>query len=68
VKHLVPLHVNGAHGMASGAVHLPVALHVDGGVYTLLAHLSGAHCAPVGYFWHAPAPSHLPLVPQFATP
>jgi len=32
VKQRAPLHANGAHALASGATHLPVSLHVAGGV------------------------------------
>jgi hypothetical protein len=50
LKHELPLHVYGAHGSESGGAHSPVALHVDGGVYTLPEHVSGAHTVPGAYF------------------
>lgn len=31
-KHVLPLHVYGAHGRESGGAHCPVAVHVDAGV------------------------------------
>jgi hypothetical protein len=31
-------------------VHTPLALHVDGGVYTPVVHVSGAHTVASGYF------------------
>jgi hypothetical protein len=30
--------------------------------------LAPAHDVPAGYFWHAPAPSHLPVVPHEVPP
>jgi len=41
---------------------------VDGGVYESATQISGAQTSPTGYFWHAPLPSHRPLVPQVAGP
>jgi hypothetical protein len=29
-------------------MHDPLALHVEGGVYTPALHVSGAHCVPIG--------------------
>jgi len=54
--------------MASGARQVPVAPQVEGGVYTPLLHVSGAHSVPVGYLWQAPAPSQVPSVPHEAAP
>lgn len=63
-----PLQTYGRQGRESGATHWPVALQVEGGVYTLVTQLSSRHCVPTGYFWQPPVPSHRPLFPQEAAP
>jgi hypothetical protein len=45
-KHLLPLHAKGTQAIASGATQLPVALHVDSGVYLLLSQCSAAQTVP----------------------
>jgi hypothetical protein len=45
-KQAVPLHAKGLQGNESGAVQRPEALHVDGGVYTFEAQVSGAQMVP----------------------
>jgi hypothetical protein len=67
-KHFWPLHANGAHGRELGAMHCPVLVQVDGGVYTLAAHVSPAQTVPTAYFRQPPAPSHLPSAPHAAAP
>jgi hypothetical protein len=63
-KHRGPLHANGTHEIASGATQLPVALHVDSGVYVLFSQRSGAQTVPGRWRRQPPAPSHFPSVPQ----
>jgi hypothetical protein len=46
-KHLLPLHANGTHEIASGATQLPVALHADSGVYLLFSQCSAAQTVPI---------------------
>jgi hypothetical protein len=67
-KHFWPLHAKGAQGREFGAMHWPVAVQVDGGVYTLAAHFSPLHTLPTGYLLQPPAPSHFPSRPHEATP
>jgi hypothetical protein len=64
LKHVVTLQTYGLHANESGATHWPVALQVEGGVYTFKAHVSGAQTVPILYFWQPPAPSHFPFVEQ----
>ena len=69
VKQRVPLQTNGLHGIASGATHWPVALHVDGGlVHVARSQFSAAHSVPTGQLLAAAAPSHLPFVPHVDAP
>jgi len=68
LKQLLALHWNGLQLGERGATHWPEALQVDCGVYEAAAHFSGAQTSPTGYFWHAPLPSHAPLVPQEEAP
>jgi hypothetical protein len=63
-KHLLPLHANGTHEIASGATQLPVALQVASGVYLVLSQRSAAQTVPTFQRRQPPAPSHLPSVPQ----
>jgi hypothetical protein len=63
-KHCAPLHANGMHGIASGAMQAPVALHVDSGVNTLFSQRAPAQMVPGRCRLQAPAPSHVPSVPH----
>jgi hypothetical protein len=49
-----------------GVTHAPVASHCEIGVNWLVVdgHAAVLQVVPVGHFWQAPAPSHLPFVPQ----
>jgi hypothetical protein len=60
----VPLQTYGLHGMRSGATHWPVALQVDGALYTFAVQLSSAQSVPTGQLWQPPLPSHFPFVMQ----
>jgi len=43
---------------------VPVPLHRRGGVKLVPVQVAAAHCVPLTYFRHAPAPSHMPSVPH----
>lgn len=43
---------------------VPVPLQSRGGVKLVPVQVAATHCVPVTYFRHAPAPSHIPSVPQ----
>lgn len=56
------------HEEAVGGVQVPVPLQSAGGENIEPVQLPGAHCVPAAYFWHAPAPSQKPLLPQVGAP
>jgi hypothetical protein len=68
VKQVLPLQTYGLQGRESGVTQAPAPSQVEACVSTLDVQLSALHTDPAAYFWQAPLPSHLPLVPQEATP
>jgi len=66
VKQLVPpaLHTNGGHDTDPLASQLPAPSHVIAFVWTPPTQVCAAQMVPEAHRWHAPAPSHTPLVPQ----
>jgi hypothetical protein len=50
------------------ATQAPVPLHACAGVKTTPAHVAAAQVVPAAYSRHAPAPSHIPSVPQPMAP
>ena len=63
-------HWNGKHELVAGVTHAPAPSQVDVGVNCVVVagQVDALHVVPFAYFWHAPAPSHLLLVPQVAEP
>jgi hypothetical protein len=53
------------HGSGVAAPQVPAPSHAraDSAVVVLM-HAGPAHCVPLAYLWHAPAPSHMPSLPQ----
>jgi hypothetical protein len=50
------------------ARQLPLPLHERAGVCVTPVQVSGAHIVPAAYRRQAPAPSHIPSVPQLGAP
>lgn len=67
VRQLVAPHTNGSQGRVIASRHAPAPLHVSATVSVEPVQLAGAQTAPLGCRAHAPAPSHVPLVPHVAT-
>ena len=69
VRHvpLVP-HWYGSQGTAVDPWHVPVPLHVCGGVYDACAQLPPTQVVPLAYSRQPPTPSHIPSVPQPSAP
>jgi hypothetical protein len=71
----VPLHTaaphwNGKQELVAGVTHRPAPSQVEVGVNWVVAvgQVDALQAVPLTYFWQAPAPSHLLLVPQVAAP
>ena len=58
----------GLHMVMLGVTHMPPLLQVAAGVSVEPVQLAPTHVVPDAYFWQAPLPSHLPLVPQVDAP
>jgi hypothetical protein len=62
-------HWYGSQGTAVDAAwHVPVPLHVCGGVYEACEQLPPTQVVPLAYSRQPPAPSHIPSVPQLGAP
>jgi len=61
-------HWNGSQGTAVDPWHVPVPLHVCGGVYDACEQLPATHVVPLAYSRQPPAPLHIPSVPQLGAP
>jgi hypothetical protein len=70
VLQVVPLHAKGAHGSVLAAWQVPAPSHVRARVCMVAptGHEGGAHVVPAAYSWHAPWPSHAPVLPQLVAP
>jgi hypothetical protein len=63
---VVASHRPGAQFAFAGVTHIPVPLHIAGGVRVdAVGQVAGAHCVPAAYRAHCPA-AHWPVVPQVA--
>ena len=60
------LHLKGKQGRGCDATHVPLPLHVLGGVKTSPLHASAAQTEPTTYLRQPPDPSHLPSNPHVA--
>ena len=58
----------GSQVFGVAARQLPVPLHARAGVCVTPVHVSVAHIVPAAYRRQAPAPSHIPSVPQPGAP
>lgn len=61
---VVVLHRYGSHCEVVTARHTPAPSHVRCGVSVDPVQVAAAHCVPVAQRRHAPAPLHIPSVPQ----
>ena len=65
---LTPLQKYGAHAVVgfehAPPRHVPAIVSADAPA----GHEACEQLVPLAYGWHAPAPSHLPFVPQLAAP
>jgi hypothetical protein len=61
-------HTYGLHILVIGVTQVPLVLQVADGVSVEPVHVAAAQVVPEAYFWQAPLPSHLPLVPQVDAP
>jgi hypothetical protein len=68
VLHAPVPHMYGLHMLVLGVMQLPLVLQVAVGVSVDPVQEDAAQAVPDAYFWQAPLPSHLPLVPQVALP
>jgi hypothetical protein len=66
---LVP-HSNGKQGIALGVRHFPAPSQVEAAVNTVVpvGQVEALQVVPDTYFWQAPLPSHLLLLPHDAAP
>jgi len=58
----------GLHLLVMTVTQVPLLLQVAAGVSVAPVQLAPTHTVPEAYFWQAPLPSHLPLVPQVEAP
>jgi hypothetical protein len=65
---VVPLQRKPLHDCVTFEQSPPAQEPADVSVADVAGQLAAEHTVPFGYFWHPPAPSHLPLVPQLAAP
>jgi hypothetical protein len=62
------LHAKGEQPRGAGGTQVPAAVHVEGPVYEFRSQPWAAQKVPTRYLRQAPAPSHLPSVPQDSGP
>ena len=67
LAHAPDVQRNGAQA-CEVALHVPVAHLPASWSVDVLVHVADEQTVPSEYFWHAPAPSHLPFVPQVVEP
>jgi len=69
VRQVPPVpHTYGSQVFGVAARQLPLPLHERAGVCVTPVHVSVAHIVPAAYRRQAPAPSHIPSVPQPGAP
>jgi hypothetical protein len=67
LAHAPDVQRNGAQPCAL-ALHAPPAHLPASWSVAVLVHVADEQVVPSAYFWHRPAPSHLPFVPQVVAP